>query len=971
MSSQWFVTHRVSLGVGLAITLLVAVVHGLGWTQAIELLAYDHLVRHFSRIPTSDRIVHIDIDDDAIDRVSSWPWPRDLQGELIGILDELGAARIVMDIVWTEPKPPEVRLLSQDLFADTESWLSQIEDLSVRDVVDVDQELISAVREAGNVYLAMYYSKLHTEDGTASDRDPLEAEIRRLLHDDFEQTATELARRLGSDVTEVEPVIADAKRSVATELVRQVLTTRPSLERVDMHDALLSTAYDRLTEDRADILAAYQRVKALEAASKECDPLPETLRGSLPQVAGISPPLAGLTEAARAICFVNFDEDETDSITRRLPLLAQWEDRLIVQLSLRVAQDELGLHRFDLSNNDRRLIVRSDDASEVLRIPVDEQCRILINWPAERLQWQSTFEHVPVTRILQIHDVREGMQTNQILKQQKLAEMIGLIQGVEAQADYARRYRSMIAERRRLERSTAPNDELVATTEELQSSLKAQQAEVIAFVNEVWPQLEAEPDPEDPAIAEDYRRFQRAHKIIHETIPDIESVNARLAVRQEGLITELSPLVRDKICFVGYTATAIADMVSTPAFGRTPGVLIHSSVLNSILQGQFRNWSGLGTQVGLILLIGLVSTIVSCRLEPRQAFALVILLILAAVMINAWIVFGWLDHWLPIVTALVMSFSIWALITLARYLITDRQRRRFGRAVAQYVSPAMAKQLSETAEQFDLAPSEGLVTCFFSDLAGFTTISERLGPEGTKSVLNPYLEAMSQVLHEHNALINKFMGDGIFAFLNPPILPCPDHETAGCEAALDSQAALQLLMDRFRDHPQAEDFKRLFMRIGLATGPVFVGDYGSENKLDYTCVGDTVNLAARLESANKQFGTAIMVAESTYQATHNHYIYRHLGSLQVKGQTIGVGVYELLGRRGKVSHEAVQHAEAFNKAVAAYAHRDWHEATNLFETCITMRPNDPSALRYLKVIDEYRKSPPPADWTGTLELTEK
>jgi adenylate cyclase len=238
-------------------------------------------------------------------------------------------------------------------------------------------------------------------------------------------------------------------------------------------------------------------------------------------------------------------------------------------------------------------------------------------------------------------------------------------------------------------------------------------------------------------------------------------------------------------------------------------------------------------------------------------------------------------------------------------------------------------------------------------------------------VLNPYLEVMSSVLHRHEALINKFMGDGIFAFFNPPILPCPQHVLAACEAALDSQRALRELVARFDDHPLAEEFRRLFTRIGIASGPVFVGDYGSENKLDYTCMGDTVNLAARLEAANKQFSTATMLSGTCRDAVGDRYVYRHLGAVQVKGQTAVVHIYELLGRTGEVDDEQMRFAEVYGEAVVRFARRDWEGAARGFGRCLELRPADRGAPRHLDAIREYASDPPPDGWAGGIELTEK
>jgi adenylate cyclase len=230
---------------------------------------------------------------------------------------------------------------------------------------------------------------------------------------------------------------------------------------------------------------------------------------------------------------------------------------------------------------------------------------------------------------------------------------------------------------------------------------------------------------------------------------------------------------------------------------------------------------------------------------------------------------------------------------------------------------------------------------------------------------------MSAVLHSHSALINKFMGDGIFAFFNPPIFPCEQHARRACEAAIDAQRALDDLIARQRGSPLAHVFERLRMRIGVASGPVYVGDYGSENKLDYTCMGDTVNLAARLETANKAFGTAVMVSGPTHDAAGDGFAFRRLGALQVIGKQIAVPVYELLGREPDVSAEALAYAERFAAAVALFQARHWEEALTAFAALQEHRPTELAAARYMQAAGLYRVTPPPDDWNGAIELTEK
>jgi adenylate cyclase len=312
------------------------------------------------------------------------------------------------------------------------------------------------------------------------------------------------------------------------------------------------------------------------------------------------------------------------------------------------------------------------------------------------------------------------------------------------------------------------------------------------------------------------------------------------------------------------------------------------------------------------------------------------------------------------------------LLTLVRQLTFERQRREMTNYLRQYTSRALAERLAEDPDPTLVRRAEVReVSLYFSDLWGFTGLSERLGAERTQYLLNNYLERMSEVLDRHEAFINKFIGDAVMAFFNPVLNPQPDHARRACLSALDTTISLQVMIaDRLArgDDPAFADLR---MRIGLASGQAVVGDCGSERKADYTCIGDTVNLAARLEPANKVFGTTILCPESTRRAAGDEFIFRYLAELQVKGKTHTVPVYELMGLRGKVPREQIERAEVFAAGVGLYREAQWAACIRHFEGYMQAYGEDLGAQRYIRVCQQYRAQPPPGEWTGALELTEK
>ena len=276
--------------------------------------------------------------------------------------------------------------------------------------------------------------------------------------------------------------------------------------------------------------------------------------------------------------------------------------------------------------------------------------------------------------------------------------------------------------------------------------------------------------------------------------------------------------------------------------------------------------------------------------------------------------------------------------------------------------------MAEDAELCKRAESRE-VTSVFTDLAGFTSLSESIGAERTQHVLNVSLGHFSNVIIRHEGMINKFIGDGIFAFWNPVIYPQPDHARRACETAIDLQTALRTM----HDDPRASDeaFAHLVLRVGIASGNAIVGPCGSEQKFDYTCIGDSVNVAARLESANKFYGTRILISGVTLDQAGDDFVVRPLGGVQVKGKTRAVPIYELLGRKGDVSDDLLSYVDRFGRAVTAFQKRNWPEALTAFESCLQIRPDDLAARHYADAVRRFQTTPPPNDWNEALELTEK
>jgi adenylate cyclase len=250
-------------------------------------------------------------------------------------------------------------------------------------------------------------------------------------------------------------------------------------------------------------------------------------------------------------------------------------------------------------------------------------------------------------------------------------------------------------------------------------------------------------------------------------------------------------------------------------------------------------------------------------------------------------------------------------------------------------------------------PEATEVSCFFSDLEGFTSLSEKLGPGETVRFLNIYLEHISEILDAHEAFINKFQGDGIFAFFNPPLNPQKDHARRACLAAIDSQLELSRISKELR-LAGIELELPLHMRIGIGTGPAVVGDCGSERKFDYTCLGDTVNFASRLESANKCFGSRILISEKTFETMGTDLLARLLGKIHVAGRRQPIVVYELIGYREDFE-DKIAFVELFDRMVKMYWQNKLAELPAMLDKLESLHPGDKAVGLYRTMLEQIKQ----------------
>ncbi len=991
------------IGLGVAVTLTVALLYGAGLFDGLVLAAADWNFKHVNRLEASPDLVMIDINDFALERVHRWPWPRSLHADLIEVLHELGAATVLLDVVFSEPMAPRLEHPALTPDQDVDPASTVLGELSLDDAVYDDDVLATAMRRAGNVYPAMFMRvsapqvsapdllmsaadllghapPMSFADFAARINVPAGVDVEELYHrgrilsvlrGDFTLEVEQVATQLNAPPELIDPHLAEMKRFLVRRLVTDYLKANPKATFAEVQAHFLpGLRADQDSPDKQELLRAYRARRSLADILAQAPDTPAAFVGRIPNGWDVTPPLDKFVAAARSTGLVTFEKDPTDGVLRRVPLLVNVEGKLIKQLGFALACDRLDIDDRSLALDDAGDLTMSDHGgTHAWRLRLDDRGMAVLNWhiDRERPQWPHSFRHVAVSRLMEVALNRATIRRNETLLALRMAQAVQarFADQPPAYAEYAR----LVRTRNDLRRGppAAPQSPDLREVEARIAVVEEATREWLAFVVKSAEGVEPE-SPEEAATFALYRSL--GQDLLQDCLgADVARHNTDLVRRNEYILQQLRPLVENKLCLVGYTAASVADMVNSPVFENMPGVMAHANVVNMFIQNRFPQFAPRWLNGVLLVLAGLAVTLITASKGPWVSL-ISVGLVVALVLCGGALLFYRQAYFVASVVAGVGVFVCWAFITLQRQLTEERHKRNLARALGRSTSPAIAAEILRRPGRLDLSPQPAEVSCYFSDLQGFTTLSERLGPADTQAILNRYLERMSDVLVPHHAF-SKFMGDGIFAFFNAPLLPVAKHALAACEAALRCVEALGELQAEQARGPHADVFGALVMRAGVHTGTAYVGEFGSDHQTDYTCIGDTVNLAARLEPANKVFGTGIMVSQACRDAVGEAFAFRPLGKLQVKGKTSAVTVHELLGRTDEVDEQRLAYARLFAGAVALFQQRRFAEARQTFASCANDRPQDLAVALYLAQIARYLEAPPEADWNQAIQLTGK
>lgn len=444
-----------------------------------------------------------------------------------------------------------------------------------------------------------------------------------------------------------------------------------------------------------------------------------------------------------------------------------------------------------------------------------------------------------------------------------------------------------------------------------------------------------------------------------------------------------SGLFKGKIVLVGSMAPEEHDLFPV-AFARGErtgdnlmyGVEIHANVIESVLRNEFLRKQSAATEILLVFVLTVLTFFVTSAFKSsktKHAFLVELngfLFVMAEVFVigyAALYLFNKQNYLLTAISPILAVVAGYVSNTVYHFVVERKQRMLIKAMFSTYVNPSVVEELITHPDRLKLGGERRELTVMFSDIEGFTTIAEHMESHKLVSLLNEYLSAMTEIVMKNDGTLDKFEGDAIVAFWGAPI-PQEDHAVRACLCALQMQDALVDIRRFWKEHNKPS----INVRIGINTGDMVVGNMGGAGKFDYTVIGDSVNLASRLEGANRQYKTGILVGEHTYELVSDKILGREVDLISVKGRTAPVKIFELLQAKDSTIDQSLgKFLSVYEEALRLYRERKWREATTRFTEARLIKPDDHLSRLYIERATHYTAHPPPPEWDEVFVMQTK
>jgi len=424
--------------------------------------------------------------------------------------------------------------------------------------------------------------------------------------------------------------------------------------------------------------------------------------------------------------------------------------------------------------------------------------------------------------------------------------------------------------------------------------------------------------------------------------------------------------LKGKIAIVGTSAPGLLDLRSTPVESVYPGVEMHANLIAGMLDRSIKQKPNyiVGAEVILLLIGGIALALLMPVLSPLRAMLVSIVAMALIIGLNV-VVWTQGDTVLPLASSLLMTVGLFTTNMAYGYFVESRSKRQFTELFGQYVPPELVDKMAEDPEKYSMEGRSEQLTVLFSDIVGFTSISEALNPKDLSAFINEYLTSMSLVIREHRGTLDKYIGDAIMAFWGAPMAD-PDHARQGVLAALAMQARL-LEINKL---VSARGWPPIRIGIGLNSGTMSVGDMGSKVRRAYTVMGDAVNLGSRLEGLTREYGVGVIVGQGTRDLVKDG-VFRELDRVRVKGKDEPVAIFEAVGIEGAVDRKILDEMKLWHQCLKQYRAQDLDQAEVSLLNLTRMNPDHKLYKEFSLRVTQMRASPPGPGWDGVMTFKTK
>ncbi|GHV86401.1 guanylate cyclase [Spirochaetia bacterium] len=904
-------SHWRSALIGFSSALLFSILGVSGLFVSLENRIYDFFLRSRPKRERLEHIVFLDVDNEAIASNGVFPWPRSVMADGLLRLKEYGARAVIFDIEYVDKGPQGVDdLYLERLPSDFNRTFSEINN----NVADLVNSLLTgrlARAEAGS-YARDLYGYINDE-------------------------GTNLLQK--------------------TEAV-----ARNNDEYLTMASALYGNSWVTLNL-RTHPLEGEQASR--RPMAEELFSYPVKVSANVPAgtFADILPPIPSFARSARGAGFTRAYVD-SDGVRRRIDLVQEFNGFRYLQLAFAPLVDYLGNPGLELEQ--KRLTLRNaqlpSGETKDITIPLDSQGRMLLDWPLT--SFEESFTHFSFAALSRLEQ-----------DQAEIERSVFLLSSSENLYSFSA-YDNSLAEAPSL--LYRINELLSASSRERSRALTECSYETFAVSlaqrDEAWELLYHFRDlalPEKLGALENVlvERFPDNEEVIREESGYLRTVaeNLSSALENYGVIQEtLKTALKGKFCIVGQTDAGTTDIGVNPFHNEYVNVGTQGVVLDTVLAESFITWLSPWWSV-LFCIITPILIFLFAEMPPGLR---PVLGVIAAVVIFfiAFFLFRFTGIFLS-PAAPAFSLVLAAIFReIAAYIVSDQEKQFIRKAFSTYVSTDVVEELIADPSLLQLGGAKRHMSAIFTDIRNFSTIAEQLDAEHLVSLLNRYLTAMSDVILKEKGTIDKYEGDAIIAFFGAP-LDLSDHARRACLSAVTMKRTEQELNRIILEHKLSPG--PLQTRIGINTGTMVAGNMGTGNKMNYTIMGNTVNLASRLEGVNKQYETWILATSATIAETGDEFLTRRLDRVRVVGITEPVQLYELIEIQEAAMDWQKETAARFEKALEFFEDRDWKTAAEGFQELLAMNPADGPGRIYLERCTNYLVKPPAENWDGVFVMGTK